>query len=166
MLRDFIRIIGSACILAGGILYFFPSTVGEDASKNTQLKSEITILEEQLDDTSKELANLKISVKEKEATDEEPKKEVDKEEVTEEEEKVEQPTSEPTSNDSQTLIIEPGMDSTTVANNLAEMKIIEDAPAFALYLDQNKLAGKIQIGEYELNNSMSYKEIVDIIASS
>lgn len=163
MIKDLTRIIGSACILASAILYFFPNTSTEQSSENVQLKSEVSALQSKLDDTTKELASLQLSLKESEKPAEENNKEKAEETV---EAKSDEAASSSVPSGTATLLIESGMGSTTVANELAKAGIIEDAAAFELYLTQNKLAGKIQIGEYELNESMSYQEIIDRITSS
>lgn len=159
MLKDLIRIIGSACVIAGAFLYFNPTGISEDVVESATLQTEIDTLQSKLDKTTKELANLQLSIKEAEQpVEEKPEDTI--------EDAAEDTSSEQNSTDKSILVIEPGMGSTTVANELAKAGIVEDASAFEFYLAKTELAGKIQIGEYELDSSMSYEKIVDVITSS
>lgn len=162
MVKDLFRIIGSACVIAGAMLYIVPTTNQDNPDENTLLKAEVTALESELAKTSKELANLQLAIKEAEQPAEEEQQEEKKEDSVEDSSSEQ----EQASMDKPILVIKPGMNSTTVADELAKAGIVEDASAFEFYLAKTELAGKIQIGEYELETSMSYEKIVDIITSS
>lgn len=53
-----------------------------------------------------------------------------------------------------------------IALMLEKEKIIDDADQFELYLEDNGLSKKIQLGTYELKSGMSYEEIAKIITKS
>lgn len=61
------------------------------------------------------------------------------------------------------LVVKSGMNSTQVAELLAELQVIDDTNAFIDYLRNENLTTKIEVGEFELNSSMSYEEIAKII---
>ena len=60
---------------------------------------------------------------------------------------------------SYTLVVEKGMNSIEIAELLEEKQIINDADLFEQYLNENNLSRYIQIGTYQLNNSMSFEEL-------
>lgn len=53
-----------------------------------------------------------------------------------------------------------------IALKLEKETIIDDANQFELYLEDNGLSKKIQLGTYELKAGMSYEEIAKIITKS
>lgn len=57
-----------------------------------------------------------------------------------------------------------GMWSDTVALQLAEAGLIDDAAAFDKYLNQNGYASKIKTGSYQISPGLSYKEIAKMIS--
>ncbi|TFB23801.1 hypothetical protein E3U55_03025 [Filobacillus milosensis] len=68
-------------------------------------------------------------------------------------------------NKSFTLNIQSGMTSIDIANELETAQIIDNADEFNNYLEQNNYSRQIQLGEYQLNNSMSFNEIADVITN-
>ena len=64
------------------------------------------------------------------------------------------------------LEIVSGMFSHDIAVVLAEKNIIDDANQFETYLEENGYSKRIQLGTFELNAKMSYKEIAKIITKS
>lgn len=64
---------------------------------------------------------------------------------------------------SSVLVIQPGMSSATVAEQLAISKIIDDASQFVNYLTEKNLTHKIKVGEFELDSGMTISEIAEII---
>ena len=57
-----------------------------------------------------------------------------------------------------------GMWSDTVAIQLAEAGLVDDAAAFDKYLNQNGYASKIKTGSYQIAPGLSYKEIAKMIS--
>ncbi|MFJ8066734.1 hypothetical protein ACIQYS_19265 [Psychrobacillus sp. NPDC096426] len=75
---------------------------------------------------------------------------------------------EPTGNSSNTttstvLHIQSGMTSRDISVFLEQTGIIQNKQDFEDYLSAQDLSGKIQIGQYELNSTMSIKQIAEII---
>lgn len=63
------------------------------------------------------------------------------------------------------LVVRPGVNATTITTLLAENGIVDDEAEFQLYLTSNGYSKKIRVGTYELNSTMSYEEIVNIITT-
>ncbi len=156
MLREFLRTIGAACLIAGAALYFI-NDIGEktgDKVGGSELKEEITQLQTKLQRTEEELANLQqaTSAAAKSST-EDAVDEIQQETVNAPVVKT-------------ILFIEQGDNSTTVANDLARLGMINDTREFESYLAEKNLAGKIQVGEYDLDTSMTTEMIAALITSS
>ena len=147
MLNDLLRTIGGACIIAGTALYFTMNT-SEDPeiiTENNDLKSEIISLQSSLERTEEELANLQTLT----ANAQKPTDEIQEDEVEEPQDSVIKTV----------LVIESGTTSKDVADRLAKSDIIKNAELLNDYLTSNDLSGKIQIGEYHLDSSMSIQTI-------
>lgn len=147
MVKDIFRILGAASILAGIFLYFSPGTEGDAAlvDKNKMLNEEIAELQAKLHKTEEELAHLQTLSSEAELPNQK-------------EENQQQPTQ-------FTLTIENGTSSMDVATILANAGMIEDADAFNTYLTSHDLAKNIQIGEYDIDISMSNEQIAKLITT-
>lgn len=63
----------------------------------------------------------------------------------------------------QTLTIEKGMTSTSVARNLESLGVIENAEDFDKYLNDNGYSRKIVVGSYEVSQGSTYRQIADKI---
>lgn len=156
MLRDLLRTIGAACIIAGTVLYFVGTSDGnakDDVNKD-ELHEEISILQKTLNRTEEELANLQLVTSAA-------GKPANEDETTNVEEASDTPSLVKT-----LLRIEPGANSSNISYELERSGIIEHANEFDDYLTTNKLSGKIQIGEYDLDSSMSINKIAKIITNS
>lgn len=153
MLRDIMRILGAACILTGIALYFLDGASDgvDDEVGKSQLQAEIAALQEELQTTEEALAQLQqaSSAANKSSAENEKKKTEDTEAIQE-----------------TVLYIKEGANSTSVANDLVRLGLIQDAGQFDSYLAQHELSGKIQIGEYTLDKSMSMETIASTITSS
>lgn len=148
MVKDLFRIIGAACILTGISLYFSFGMPSDDklTDQNKALTEDMAALQEKLQKTEEELAHLQtLGV---EATTSDEKK-----------------SEEPTENDPVQLTIEIGTTSKDVAEELANAGIIEDAEAFNQYLTDNQFAKNIQIGEYEIHDTMNEASIAKLITT-
>lgn len=64
---------------------------------------------------------------------------------------------------SMTLSIEVGMTSSEISEKLADAGIILNKVDMDNYLSDQGLAGRLQVGNYELNSSMSLKQIAETI---
>jgi len=64
------------------------------------------------------------------------------------------------------LEIKSGMLSHEIADMLANEKIVDDADQFEAYLEDNGYSKRIQLGTFELEANMSYKEIAKIITKT
>lgn len=63
------------------------------------------------------------------------------------------------------LVILPGMNSEQISDTLVRAGIIESNKELQDYMLSNNLTGLIQIGEYELNSTMTIEEIATIITN-
>lgn len=153
LLQSFLRTIGIACILTGTVLYFTNSTssVTQSNVDNSELREEITALQEKFDRTKEELAKLQMTT----STSTNP--------INDESKKEESPKP---SVIKTILRVEPGTTSSTISQELVRTGIIDDVTEFESYLTTNDLSVKIQIGEYELDSSMSINQIASKITSS
>jgi hypothetical protein len=61
------------------------------------------------------------------------------------------------------LKLESGMTSEEVARLLEKKNILEDGEAFLTYLNVTKASKALQVGTYDVNSDMSYKEITDLL---
>ncbi|MER2172049.1 MAG: hypothetical protein ABS938_15620 [Psychrobacillus psychrodurans] len=64
-----------------------------------------------------------------------------------------------------TLTITSGMTSSDISSLLEEAGVIQNKMDLHDYIVDQNLAGKIQIGEYEVNSSMSIKQITELITN-
>ena len=130
----------------------------DDANKD-ELHEEISILQDTLNRTEEELAKLQLATSAAETSANE-----DGDSESESEEASNPESSAPPL--IKTLLhIEPGATSADIAYQLERSGIIKHATEFENYLIKNELSGKLQIGEYDLNSSMSVKEIAKMITN-
>lgn len=149
MLRDFLHTIGTACIIAGTALYFLgPSTdIAIDNGDSGEHDIEMENLQVKLKRTEEELAKLQMAT----SAAEEPPKDVEKD---------------PPPTFVQTLLlIEAGTTSSSISYKLEQAGIIDNAATFEDYITKIDLYSQIKIGEYQLDSSMSHKDIVKIITN-
>lgn len=163
MIKLVFRTVGIGCILAAGILYF--TNIDEDTSlaNDQQLKD----MKMELDRVKKELAIAQTlsTSKDEEKTTPDPSREEDE---ALEDETVEEAVTE-TVNDpiiKTVLTIEPGSTSTTVANKLERSGILTNGTELEQYLTDNQLSGRIQIGEHEIDSTMTIETIAGIITNT
>ncbi len=155
-MKNLFRSIGIGCLLAGGILYFTSDVDVAANSEVKQLKSMNKELKKDLETTKEALA---IAQTISSAPNSKPKVEKEKENPIE-------PSTSEKSDSSVTkavLTIETGSNSTTVSATLERLGIVKNANDFNDYLTTKKLEGKIQIGEYEVDSSMDFKTLAQII---
>lgn len=161
MIKDMLRILGTACILAGGILYFINESERITPSKAQQSQSEVVELREELAKT-KELLAIAQTI----STVKEPDLAKTEEKVNDKQDFVTKSNSPTTDTATRTiLMIESGSNSTIVSADLERMGIIEDASIFAAFLAGNGLTGKIQIGEHIVDSSMDFHAIAKVITT-
>ena len=159
MLRDLLRTIGAACIIAGTVLYFMDTSDGnaKDDINKDELREDISILQETLNRTEEELAELQLATSAAEKTT--------TEDATSESKEASDPGLSAPPLIKTLLHIEPGATSSSISYELERSGIIKQATEFEDYLTTNKISGKIQIGEYDLDSSMSVKEIAKMITN-
>lgn len=158
MLKDIIRILGISFILSGIFLYFYasPKNGSNLQVERDALHEQVNLLQTKLEQTEEELARLQLltseAAQEKEGT-------VDEDDGKENSLDDEAPTA------TFKLTIESGTTSKDVASQLEQANIIEDAKIFNDYLKDRQLTTKIQIGEYDIDASMSTETISTIITT-
>lgn len=161
MVKDLFRVVGAACILTG-IFFYFSFQMEADsqlAEKNNALSEELTALQLKLQKTEEELAHLQTlrAKAELPGNNEDETTTVDDQSKTNEDEnQVKQ----------KTLLIEAGTTSSDVSNELENTGIIENADALNMYLKDNFLEKSIQIGEYEIDTTMSVENIAKLITTT
>ena len=161
MIKDMLRILGTACILAGGILYFINESERIIPSKARKSQSEVVELREELAKT-KELLAIAQTI----STVKEPDLAKNEEKVNDKQDFVTETNSPTTDTATRTILrIESGSNSTIVSADLERMGIIEDASIFDAFLASNGLTGKIQIGEHKVDSSMDFHAIAKEITT-
>ncbi len=63
------------------------------------------------------------------------------------------------------FVVEKGLSTREIANNLEEEKIISSETIFIIYSQLHSAGNKIQAGEYTLNSNMTVAEIVDVLTA-
>lgn len=162
MIKNSIRTLGIALFLAGGIVYIVQNASPEAKMENGSEKArEMQQIKEELAATKEELAKLQAATSasgfpvSQEKTSDKPETKSDAQNGT---------TS--TTVTKTLLIIQQGMNSSQVAKTLELSGIIQDAKVFEQYLADHKMTGKIQIGEYEVDSSMSIETLAKIVTRS
>lgn len=171
MLKELARILGISFILSGIILFFYPSSIEESdlQVENKELHQQMTALKTQLDETKKELAHLQTATSEAQGVNEngqDTEAETDQEKNTQDTSTAEESDTADTSTPTLTLRVESGTTSKDVATQLENANIIEDAQAFNDQLKAKNLTTSIQIGEYDIDASMSAEAIARLITTS
>ncbi|BAQ11374.1 aminodeoxychorismate lyase [Bacillus sp. OxB-1] len=162
MMKELLRTIGIGCLVAGGVLYFTGQAENPSDSDSEILQSKLEKTEEELARAKEALAMIQTSS----STDQLPSRPAEQE--TKREQAVPPGDEQPASSKDPVktvLAIQPGSNSTTVSTALERLGIVKDGNEFEMYLVSQKLAGKIQIGEYELDSTMDYKTIARTITS-
>lgn len=160
MIKDILRGVGIGCILAGGILYFTNNNAGPSDAE--QDKAKLDELQIELDKVKKELAIAQTLSSSKED------KNIDQNSNTSEGKTVSKPESETTSKPITKIIlsIEAGSTSATAADKLMRAGIIDSAQELEQYLIDHSLAGRIQVGEHEIDTTMDLDTIARIITNT
>lgn len=153
MIKDFLRILGSAAIIAGIALFFLPTANKATPTEET-LTKEIQALQKKLTVSEESLAQLQLSIEQAQETP------ADEAGTVEQQESPAQPEA-----TTQVFRIQRGADSEQVSKNLQSANIIKDASQFEIDLAKQQRAANIQIGEYELSSTMTHQEIISIITA-
>lgn len=157
MKRGSIRSLGIGLFIAGAVFQILHTSQSEETTSSKAIndeaykksQSELKIVKQQLAQLQLDLENAK----------KERITEVDGQ--TDEKKAKESSTQKSTSNS--TLIVKSGMNSRDISSALESTGIIQNKQDFEDYLDANNLTGLIQIGEFELNSSMTMKQIAEKI---
>lgn len=155
MKRTFFRAFGIACFLIGALLYVvdrydLPITI---ATSDQTDQKEAEKLKNQLEDANKLIEELQSKLEDKNENEKETTEvETSTEETKEDDEVVKG-----------TLYIYSGLSIQDVAKKLKEMGIVKNSVEMELFLAQPEYSRSLQIGQYELDSSMSIEEIANII---
>lgn len=156
MKRSSIRSFGIGLFIAGAVFQLHQLTQKEEIT-SVHTIDEIAYNEAQseLKNVKQQLAQLQLDLEnaKKEHTSTETDNNAEK---TEEEESVVSITK-------FILIVQSGMNSKDISSTLERAGIIQNSQDLEDYLIAQNLAGLIQIGEYELDSSMTIKQIADKI---
>ncbi|QFF99440.1 hypothetical protein PB01_11720 [Psychrobacillus glaciei] len=157
MKRASIRSLGIGLFLAGAVFQI------QHLSISGEIKSSHAINEGAYDKSQAELKIVKQQLAQLQLNLENVKKENSTvvNAKNEEKEDKESPSKKSTSNS--ILIVQPGMNSREISSELESTGIIQNKQDFEDYLDAQNLTGRIQIGEYELDSSLTMKQIAEKI---
>ncbi|MFC4320779.1 MltG/YceG/YrrL family protein [Litchfieldia salsa] len=153
MSRNSLRTFAAGILLATSILaglYFFqdkeeipPVVTDEDVKEYLSTRDDIVLIEKE---EYEELVQFKEKANEKPVEEEQVQESVEEKVITK-----------------YTLEIQSGMNSLEIARLLESVGIITDATQLNNYILEQNLAGKIQIGSYQLTSDMTPQQIADII---
>lgn len=151
-----IRNIGIGLFLAGASFQIEELVEKESISSTATTTDEAyKQAQQELTEVKKQLAELQLDLNAAQQVQTvAPKEETAETETTEEQ----APTAA-----SMTLSIEVGMTSSEISEKLADAGIILNKVDMDNYLSDQGLAGRVQVGNYELNSSMSIKQIAETI---
>ncbi|TSI08539.1 endolytic transglycosylase MltG [Lysinibacillus sp. BW-2-10] len=162
MKKSSVRAFGIACFLIGALLaignQFNLPFVSSSENKDGQYKEKVLELEQQLEKANKQLAQFDQA----KSTPEPPQNEAPQKEVASEQ--IEKPKE--TKKEeivTGTLYIYSGLTTADVAQKIKELGVINNSVEMELFLAQPEYAKSIQIGQFELNSSMSIEEIANIV---
>ncbi|SDM86264.1 YceG-like family protein [Psychrobacillus sp. OK028] len=150
-----IRNIGIGLFLAGAAFQIEGILTDEDITSTNAISQEsYDQAQQELTDVKKQLAQLQLDLNSaQQAQTNEP------EDTT----TTESPAEPTTSELAMTLSIQVGMTSSEISAKLQEEGIIQNSVDLDNYLSDQGLAGRIQVGNYELTPSMSLKQIAETI---
>lgn len=148
-IKYFLRGFGTGILFATIILTISFALRNDNKAEEETTKSSV---EELLEETSSQETKEETTIQE-----------TSSEETTVQETTIPETTVVETTAQIQTLNVTSGMTSTSVANMLESMGVIQDAKDFDNYLVTNGFSRNIVVGTFELNSNASYEEIADII---
>ena len=143
-MRYILQVIGASLLLVGMILFFFSPS----SEHNQALKKEVVTLKAENQKLQQKVKQLEKEAKEVKKAENETSK---------------QTNERPKATIKTVIAIEEGSDSMTVANSLEKAKIIDNAKAFNDFLVETGYASKIKIGEYEIDEKMTFQQIAETI---
>ena len=142
MIRQLLQLIGVGCLTAGAVLFFTSGTEGKDSVNQDKAIAEL----------NQELANVKVALADaQKATKTDDKTAVSSQKSDESENKE--------SVTKMILILSSGDTSKDASDSLEKSGIIKSATEFEGYLTKNGLSGKMQIGQHEVDSSMSFADL-------
>lgn len=115
------------------------------------------------DKSSKETTSKKEDKSTKKETKAATKKETTKAKEKNTTKKEEETTKKP--EEKKTFQISPGMSSNVLAENLANLGVVESAKDFNSYLESNGYASKLVVGDYSISGSVSYETLAKLVTN-
>ncbi|WP_227395148.1 hypothetical protein [Jeotgalibacillus aurantiacus] len=147
------RTLGIGFISASLLLYSANELTGESADENTLIEeTDVILSNEEYETLQQELTEWEdraLAAEEAAAAEETPAEETAEGEAP--------------ATTRFILSIESGMTTPDIRDLLVEYELIEDNGEFEQYLTDNDLTDQIQIGQYDLNSSMTPQEIAEMI---
>lgn len=153
-MKKSLRSFGMGLFIAGAILTIV-SYFTDDSHTKADSKH-VKELEQQLEDAKKELKSLKNKMKETEPTDT-----TETEQATKDEEN--QTTETDMKVKSEAIYIYDGMTIYDIGKQAEDLGIVENGRELELFLSKPEYSRSIQKGQFELNSSMSLKEMARIL---
>ncbi|WP_432355245.1 hypothetical protein [Sporosarcina sp. A2] len=139
MIRQLLQTIGIACLTAGAVLFFTSQPHPSKSVNNANKDIQIAELTQQLASAKEALADVQqSSTIEKPSTS--PEAESNKEEPV----------------IKMILTLSSGDTSKDASDSLEKSGIIKNASEFEEYLSKEKLSGKMQIGQHQIDSSMDF----------
>ena len=150
-----IRNIGIGLFLAGAAFQIEELVEKDDITSTSAItQNAYDQAQQELSDVKKQLADLQLDL----STAQQDQTDVPEESVVTETSAVPTPA-----RASMTLSIQVGMTSSEISSRLEDAGIILNKVDMDNYLSDQGLVGRVQVGEYELNSSMSLKQIAETI---
>lgn len=154
MNKSAIRFLGIGLFLAGAVIQI-QLMLDEDEQAKDDIITPLAYEQSQseLESVKNQLAQLQLDLEN-----------AQKEQATPEQENKVVPTEDSSNGSTNTVLhIQSGMTSRDISVSLEQAGIIRNKQDFEDYLSAQDLSSKIQIGQYELNSTMSIKHIAEII---
>lgn len=150
-------------ILFLGIGFFLAGTTMQLEQRffKDDISSTGVVTNEAYEQSQKELSTVKEQLAQLQLNLDNAQKEQPKEKTKEE--NVQQPVS--STVQSFTLTITPGMTSSAISSLLEEAGVIQNKVDLEDYIIDRNLAGRIQIGQYDVDSNMTIKQITELITN-
>lgn len=145
MIRQLLQLIGVGCLTAGAVLSFTSGTISSEGKDSVNQDKAIAELNQELATVKAALADAQKATK----VDDKTAVSTQKSDESENKESVIK----------MILTLSSGDTSKDASDSLEKSGIIKSATEFEGYLTKNGLSGKMQIGQHEVDSSMSFADL-------
>ncbi|VDH01431.1 YceG-like family [Lysinibacillus sphaericus] len=145
MIRQLLQLIGVGCLTAGAVLFFTSGTISSEDKDSVNQDKAIAELNQELATVKAALADAQKATK----ADDKTTVSTQKSDESEKKDSVIK----------MILTLSSGDTSKDASDSLEKSGIIKSATEFEGYLTKNGLSGKMQIGQHEVDSSMSFADL-------